>query len=160
MVGVGNPWSYLATYGSDFEPQEEVVHSQVSFSSFQLLGLTSLGHLEGEDEADLKGDAAYTSLQGEDVYSSDDNVTPFAKARFLSRMTFWWLNSVMKRGKKKVLEDNDIPLLRWEDRANTCYLEFMEQLNRQKEKGSSNPSILSTIFSWLLGADKGINNIH
>ncbi|GAB4834511.1 hypothetical protein Ancab_032768 [Ancistrocladus abbreviatus] len=124
--------------GSDSEPQEEVVHSQASFSSFQLLGLTSLctfsirkailnkavsvkaildillflgvvlllsstfkGHLEGEDEADLKADAAYTPLQGEDVYSSDDNVTPFAKAGFLSRMAFWWLNLVMKKGQKE-----------------------------------------------------------
>ncbi|GAB4834503.1 hypothetical protein Ancab_032760 [Ancistrocladus abbreviatus] len=113
-----------------------------------LLSCAFRGHLDGEDEADLKGDAAYTPLQGEDVYSSDFNVTPFAKAGFLSRMTFWWLNSVMKKGKKKVLEDNDIPLLRCEDRAKTCYLEFMEQLNRRKEKGSSSPSILSTIFSW------------
>ncbi|CAJ1953020.1 unnamed protein product [Sphenostylis stenocarpa] len=36
------------------------------------------------------------------------NVTPFAKAGFFSRMSFWWLNSLMKRGKEKTLQDEDM----------------------------------------------------
>ncbi|MCL7033975.1 hypothetical protein MKW94_011200, partial [Papaver nudicaule] len=69
--------------------------------------------------------------------------TPFAKAGFLSRMSFWWLNPLMKKGKRKILEDDDIPLLRKIDRAETCYLLFMEQLKKQKQ---AKPSILWAII--------------
>ncbi|GAB2278761.1 hypothetical protein Dimus_013436 [Dionaea muscipula] len=88
-------------------------------------------------------------LQGEDVYGNDDNVTPFSKAGILSRITFWWMNPLMKMGKQKVLENDDIPKLRLKDQAKTCYLEFMDQLNK-KEKGWGSPdaSILYTILSW------------
>ncbi|XP_026440508.1 ABC transporter C family member 10-like [Papaver somniferum] len=59
--------------------------------------------------------------------------TQFAKAGFLSRMSFWWLNPLMKKGKKKKLEDDDIPILRKIDRAESCYLLFTEQLKKQKQ---------------------------
>ncbi|KAI7988581.1 ABC transporter C family member 10 [Camellia lanceoleosa] len=78
----------------------------------------------------------------------DDNVTPFAKAGFLSRLSFWWLNPLLKKGKEKILEDKEIPKLRQTDQAETCYFRFMEQLSKRKEKGTPNPSILSTIFFW------------
>ncbi|RZC84953.1 hypothetical protein C5167_047738 [Papaver somniferum] len=72
--------------------------------------------------------------------------TPFAKAGFLSKMTFWWLNSLMKSGKEKTLTDADIPQLRKVDRAETCYLLFMDQLNSRKQTDASEPpSILWTI---------------
>ncbi|XP_021818604.1 ABC transporter C family member 10-like [Prunus avium] len=97
-------------------------------------------------------DAFYTPLQGaesdvKDDISSNGNVTPFEKAGLFSTMTFWWLNPLMKKGKQKILEDEDIPLLRQADQARTWYLKFMEQLNKRKEGGSSDtPSILSIIF--------------
>ncbi|RZC84956.1 hypothetical protein C5167_047734 [Papaver somniferum] len=69
--------------------------------------------------------------------------SPFAKAGFLSKLSFWWLNPLMKKGKKKALEDDDIPMLRKKDRAETCYLMFMEQLKKQKQTG---PSILWAII--------------
>ncbi|XP_026426274.1 ABC transporter C family member 10-like [Papaver somniferum] len=75
----------------------------------------------------------------------DTNVrsdTPFAKAGFLSKLLFWWLNPLMKQGKKKTLEDDDIPMLRKTDRAETCYLLFVEQLKKQKKP---KPSILWAI---------------
>ncbi|KAK9276061.1 hypothetical protein L1049_005592 [Liquidambar formosana] len=105
-----------------------------------------------ETDPNIGTDAFYTPLQGEEPngsskINSDDNVTPFAKAGFLSRMSFWWLNPLMKKGKEKTLEDKDIPQLRRADRAQICYLMFMEQLSKQKQKSSSDlPSILSTIF--------------
>lgn len=52
----------------------------------------------------------------------------------------------MKKGKKKTLEDEDIPKLRKKDRAETCYLLFMEQLNKQK---LSKPSIAPSVF-WAI----------
>ncbi|THF96946.1 hypothetical protein TEA_016444 [Camellia sinensis var. sinensis] len=78
----------------------------------------------------------------------DDNVTPFAKAGFLSRLSFWWLNPLLKKGKEKILEDKEIPKLRQTDKAETCYFRFMEQLSKRKEKGTPNPPILSTILFW------------
>nr|KYP49508.1 ABC transporter C family member 10 [Cajanus cajan] len=74
-------------------------------------------------------------------------VTPFAKAGLLSRMLFWWLNPLMKRGQEKTLQDEDIPKLQESDQAECCYLSFVEQLNKQKGKESlSQSSILWTII--------------
>jgi ATP-binding cassette subfamily C (CFTR/MRP) protein 2 len=70
-------------------------------------------------------------------------VTPFAKAGFLGRMSFWWLNPLMKIGRKKTLEDEDIPKLREADRAENCYMLFLEQLNKKK---GAKPSILKAII--------------
>ncbi|KAF7847338.1 hypothetical protein BT93_L3072 [Corymbia citriodora subsp. variegata] len=62
-------------------------------------------------------------------------------------MSFWWLNSLMKRGREKTLEEEDIPKLREADRAESCYTAFLEQLNKQKiADPSSQPSILRTII--------------
>uniref|UniRef100_A0A2N9GWU5 ABC-type xenobiotic transporter n=1 Tax=Fagus sylvatica TaxID=28930 RepID=A0A2N9GWU5_FAGSY len=78
---------------------------------------------------------------------SEGLVTPFAKAGFFSRMSFWWLNPLMKRGRKKTLEDEDIPKLREEDQAENCNLLFLEQLNKQKRaEPSSQTSILRAII--------------
>jgi ATP-binding cassette subfamily C (CFTR/MRP) protein 2 len=101
---------------------------------------------EGVDESSL-----YTPLNGEasDVSKSDSvgPVTLFAKAGFFSRISFWWLNPLMKRGRERTLEDEDIPKLREADRAESCYLLFLEQLNKQKQaEPSSQPSILRTII--------------
>ncbi|XP_026444930.1 ABC transporter C family member 10-like isoform X2 [Papaver somniferum] len=57
--------------------------------------------------------------------------TPFVKAGLLSRLSFWWLNPLIKKGKHKNLEDDDIPMLRNSDRASTCYVLFMQQQQRQ-----------------------------
>ncbi|KAI3865584.1 hypothetical protein MKX03_036854 [Papaver bracteatum] len=73
--------------------------------------------------------------------------TPFAKAGFLSKMTFWWLNPLMKSGKEKTLNDADIPLLRKVDRAKSCYMLFTDRINSQKQTNASEPpSILWTMF--------------
>ncbi|XP_011022564.1 PREDICTED: ABC transporter C family member 10-like isoform X2 [Populus euphratica] len=78
--------------------------------------------------------------------SSDDNVTPFSKAGLFSTISFWWLNPLMKKGKKKILEDEDIPQLRPADQARTCYLLYLEQLSKWKEKGSSDPPSMWSIL--------------
>ncbi|KAF3969515.1 hypothetical protein CMV_006690 [Castanea mollissima] len=53
---------------------------------------------------------------------SNDNVTPFAKAGFLSKMSIWWLNPLTKHNKDKIFQANDIPQSQQEDQAQTCYL--------------------------------------
>ncbi|CAL5367442.1 unnamed protein product [Camellia sinensis] len=94
-------------------------------------------------------ETGYTPLNGEANGSTKTEpvtINPFSKAGFLSIMSFWWLNPLMKRGKEKTLNNEDIPKLREEDRAEACYLLFMEQLNKQKQiDPSSQPSIWRTI---------------
>ncbi|XP_060206911.1 ABC transporter C family member 10-like isoform X3 [Lycium barbarum] len=77
---------------------------------------------------------------------SKENTTPFAKAGIFSRMSFFWLNDLLKKGKEKTLNDEDIPELRLEDQAGTLYSLFKEQVNKRKENTSyARPSVFSAI---------------
>ncbi|KAI9174448.1 hypothetical protein LWI28_017471 [Acer negundo] len=104
------------------------------------------GHDHVDTDLDNNIDGYYTLLQSEGIRSSD-NVTPFAEAGFFSTMSFWWLNPLVKKGKEKILENEDIPELRSADQAQTCYSIYMEQMNKWKQKGSSDsPSMLLVIL--------------
>ncbi|VAI82713.1 unnamed protein product [Triticum turgidum subsp. durum] len=88
------------------------------------------------------------SLTDEEVADSESQVTPFAKAGVFSKMSFWWLNPLMKVGYKKPLEDKDMPLLGATDRACNQYSMFMEKLNGKKQSSShATPSFFWTIVS-------------
>ncbi|PRQ17504.1 putative xenobiotic-transporting ATPase [Rosa chinensis] len=102
-------------------------------------------HVDNALDTPLLG--AESDIAGE-ITSNHDNVTPFAKAGLFSRMSFWWLNPLLKKGKGKILENEDIPQLREADQARTLYLMFKEEVQKRKENISSDdePSILSTIF--------------
>lgn len=121
----------------------------LSFPGAILVLLYAFKGLKYEETAPL-----YMPLQGQETVSgqkidADENVTPFARAGILSKMSFWWLNPLMKKGKRKTLHEKDIPQLRREDRAETCYLLFLEQLSKQtKKKSSEFHSIFSTLFNW------------
>ncbi|KAK4838530.1 hypothetical protein QYF36_014500 [Acer negundo] len=106
-----------------------------------------------QEESDVKisEGGLYEHLNGEangiSKMDSVGEVSQFANAGFFSKMSFWWLNSLLKRGREKTLEDEDIPDLREEDRAESCYSVFLDHLNKQKQKEpSSQPSILKTII--------------
>ncbi|KAL7183675.1 hypothetical protein ACSBR2_025956 [Camellia fascicularis] len=89
-----------------------------------------------------------SEVNGSSRTESVATITPFAKARFFNKMTFWWLNPLMKRGREKTLEDEDLPKLREEDQAQAFYLLFREKFNEQKQLNpSSQPSVLWTIVS-------------
>ncbi|GLJ25991.1 hypothetical protein SUGI_0498560 [Cryptomeria japonica] len=77
---------------------------------------------------------------------SNPEVTPFAKAGIFGRMTFWWLNSLLSKGRKRPLEENDLPQVCEEDQAENSFLRFTEELVRQKQK---NPSVNPSVF-WAL----------
>ncbi|KAM3195238.1 hypothetical protein ACQJBY_071375 [Aegilops geniculata] len=88
------------------------------------------------------------SLTDEEVADSESQVTPFAKAGVFSKMSFWWLNPLMKMGNKKPLEDKDMPLLGATDRACNQYSMFMEKLNGKKQSSShATPSFFWTTVS-------------
>ncbi|XP_059276296.1 ABC transporter C family member 10-like isoform X1 [Lycium ferocissimum] len=77
---------------------------------------------------------------------SKENTTPFAKAGIFSRLSFFWLNDLLKKGKEKTLNDEDIPELRLEDQAGTLYSLFKEQVNKRKENTSyARSSVFSAI---------------
>ncbi|GAB4858401.1 Multidrug resistance-associated protein 7 [Ancistrocladus abbreviatus] len=116
-----------------------------------LLLCTYKGYRHGESGNCVNGSTLYTPLIGEDNSSSKldyvATVTPFAKAGLFSKILFWWLNPLMKRGREKTLEDEDMPKLRDVDQAEACYLEFMERFNEQIQvERSSHPSVLRTII--------------
>ncbi|XP_015878173.3 ABC transporter C family member 10-like [Ziziphus jujuba] len=105
------------------------------------------GSIDEERDENAIQNGLYTPLHEANGIIKRDSVTPFAKAGFFGRMSFWWLNSLMKRGREKTLNDEDIPELREVDRAESCYLSFLEQLEKQKRTDPSfQPSILKTII--------------
>ncbi|KAF9611151.1 hypothetical protein IFM89_027237 [Coptis chinensis] len=121
------------------------------FNSAVMLLLCAFRNEYEETGQTIKGNGVYTHLNGEtdgsSITDSDTNISPFAKAGFFSTMSFWWLNPLMKMGKEKTLEDEDIPQMREVDCAKSCYSLFMEQLNIQRQIRPSNPpSILWTII--------------
>ncbi|KAF7821792.1 ABC transporter C family member 10-like [Senna tora] len=109
------------------------------------------GYINYEETNNNADESLYAPLNGE---SNDpgkttylNHVTPFSNAGFFSKMSFWWLNPLMEKGKEKTLEDEDIPKLRDADKAGSCYLVFLDQLNAQKQKDPSlQPSVLRTII--------------
>jgi ATP-binding cassette subfamily C (CFTR/MRP) protein 2 len=120
--------------------------------AIMLLLCASQEHKYVETDLQISHYALNPSLKGEEASDivencSNDNVTPFSKAGFLSKMSFWWLNPLMKHGKDKILKEDEIPQLRQEDRAQACYLMFKEQLSKRKQKGTYDmPSMVSVIF--------------
>ena len=134
------------------EESVEIVLNVLSLPGAILLLLcTYKGYKYGETDKIINGSGLYTPLNGEPNGSAKTdsvrNVTHYAKAGFFSRMSFWWLNPLMKRGTEKTLESEDIPKLREQDRAENCYLQFLEELIKQKQiEPSSQPSILRVIL--------------
>ncbi|XP_065868728.1 ABC transporter C family member 10 [Euphorbia lathyris] len=104
-----------------------------------------------QEEIDDSEGGLYAPLNGEASGISKINsvvqVTAFARAGLFSKLSFWWLNAMMKEGREKTLEDEDIPKLREADTAESCYMLFLEQLDKQKQsEPSSQPSLLRTII--------------
>lgn len=126
------------------------VYFRIALDILSLLGACLLLFFTYKNHGDGNQSDLYAPLNGA---ASNDNkldslasVTPFSRARVFSKMSFWWLNPLMKKGKEKTLDDEDIPKLREDDQAESCYLMFVEQFNKQKQVASSaQPSVLKTI---------------
>ncbi|XVE64741.1 hypothetical protein DITRI_Ditri07aG0125600 [Diplodiscus trichospermus] len=110
------------------------------------------GHSSNDTAWDSNFDACYAPLQGQEYDSTNDinsnhDITYFAKAGLLSKMSFWWLNPLLKKGREKILENKDIPTLQQACRAQACYSKSMDQLSKEKQRRSSgSPSMLSIIM--------------
>ncbi|XP_073120806.1 ABC transporter C family member 10-like [Henckelia pumila] len=79
--------------------------------------------------------------------NDDSGLNPFTKAGFFSKLTFFWLNPLMKRGTEKTLLDYDIPGLDAVDREESCYVSYSEILSKRKQSDRlSECEILKTIL--------------
>jgi ATP-binding cassette subfamily C (CFTR/MRP) protein 2 len=122
----------------------EAALNVLSFSGAILLLLCTYKAFKCKDANREINETLYAPLNEVDPIR---NVTPFSKAGFFSKISFWWLNPLMKSGRDKTLLDEDIPKLREFDRAKSCYLSFVEQLNKQKQhESSSYSSVFWTII--------------
>ncbi|ORX52502.1 hypothetical protein BCR36DRAFT_324258 [Piromyces finnis] len=72
--------------------------------------------------------------------------TPYTKASWLSRITYWWANPIFITGYNRPLQDNDLYLLdpKFEEKklADNFYKEWDKELIKRKD----NPSILKTFI--------------
>ncbi|KAL6591713.1 P-loop containing nucleoside triphosphate hydrolase protein [Neocallimastix sp. 'constans'] len=72
--------------------------------------------------------------------------TPYTKASFLSRITYWWINPLFTTGHRRPLEDNDLYLLdpKFEEKKLTenFYREWNKELIKRKDK----PNIVKTFI--------------
>ncbi|KAL9237367.1 hypothetical protein vseg_011924 [Gypsophila vaccaria] len=132
----------------------KVILDILSFVGASLLMLSTFYRYKHEASCETDdGSTLYTALKAEDdgicsTLDSDVKCTPFSKVGLLSTMSFWWLNSLMKLGKTKTLSDEDIPKLHDSDGAESCYLQFMDELIKQKQQETSvQPSLLWTIIA-------------
>ncbi|XP_072977430.1 ABC transporter C family member 10-like [Typha angustifolia] len=137
--------------------EEKKTSVKACLDVFSLPGAVLLlvyGYKQGrnEERSETFDDTLYKPLnsgrQASEI-ESEQCVTPFASAGFLSKMSFWWLNPLLKKGYAKPLEEKEIPRLDPLDRAESCYSLFMEKLNSEKQRnhGTRSSSILWTIVS-------------
>ncbi|CAN1264234.1 ABC transporter C family member 10 [Linum perenne] len=123
----------------------KIVADVLSFPGALLLMICAYNaHSSSEEEFEAENGSLYAPLNGESngEKHDDDVAPPFSKAGILGTLSFWWLNPLMKLGRERTLEEEDVPNLRQADRAETCYMVFQEQLSKEKQ---SQPSLLWTI---------------
>ncbi|CAI0546361.1 unnamed protein product [Linum tenue] len=120
----------------------KVVADVLSLPGAFVLVLCAYKALDSNEEAE---NGLYAPLNGCNGVEKDELTTPFAKAGIFGTLSFWWLNPLMKIGREKTLEETDIPKLRHADRAETCYMDFLEQLSNEKPSQQQPPSLLWTI---------------
>ncbi|GLT78147.1 hypothetical protein SLA2020_496930 [Shorea laevis] len=142
--------SSLQEAATDRTISVKIILDILSFPGSLSLLFCAFKQHDSVDTYPVNADACYTPLQGKDPDATGQiascPVTPFAKAGFFSKMSFWWLNPLMKKGREKILEQQDIPKLREADRAQTCYLMYVEQLRKHKQKERTDPPSLFSIL--------------
>ncbi|KAG5577309.1 hypothetical protein H5410_057443 [Solanum commersonii] len=127
------------------------IYSIVAFLLAMFLCITSLWKFRYDDgnviEKSEYDETFYKPLQEFEDGIDSYEITPFANAGFLGKLSFVWLNPLIKKGKKKILEDVDVPHLRSADGSRTCFDLFNEQVETLKRKDPlGRPSILMAIL--------------
>lgn len=68
----------------------------------------------------------------QDAFDSERSESHFSKAGCFSKLSFWWMNRLVKKGYQKPLEEKDVPLLGVADEAGTQYSMFVEKINARQ----------------------------
>ncbi|KAI3935666.1 hypothetical protein MKW98_022674 [Papaver atlanticum] len=129
-----------------------IILDSLSLPGAVLLLLCTLERYKLEDIN--SNDFLYTPLNSESNVHAETNTdsriseTRFAEAGLLSKATFWWLNPLLTKGKSQTLSNEDIPQLQKVDRAESCYLLFTENLNKQKQLCASKPPSVLWAIVW------------
>ncbi|KAK9324473.1 P-loop containing nucleoside triphosphate hydrolase protein [Lipomyces orientalis] len=72
-------------------------------------------------------------------------MTPEARANFISKLYFWWMNDLMKTGYARPLEDNDVPLVEPNRTAKVMTEKFLANLEKHKQKGHKKNLVVRAI---------------
>ncbi|CAJ1950915.1 unnamed protein product [Sphenostylis stenocarpa] len=113
-----------------FEMVQWLVHFLLLFCSFQNLGCFVTFRSIQEDIASLS-----EPLIAQKVETTQ---TQLGRATLLSKLTFSWVNSLLRLGYSKPLAVEDIPSLLPEDEANLAYRDFMHAWESVVRESSNN----------------------
>ncbi|KAG5577352.1 hypothetical protein H5410_057486, partial [Solanum commersonii] len=141
-------WKFRYDDGNVIESIEVILNS-LSFLGAILLIYSGFKESEydGTRGVDLCDEIFYKPIQEFEDEINSYEITPFANAGSLGKLSFVWLNPLMKKGKEKILEDVDVPHLRSADGSRTCFDLFNEQVEMLKRKDPlGRPSILMAIL--------------
>uniref|UniRef100_A0A803M010 ABC-type xenobiotic transporter n=1 Tax=Chenopodium quinoa TaxID=63459 RepID=A0A803M010_CHEQI len=125
----------------------------LSFLGAGLLLLCTYRRYKNEGMASDGNNTLYIPLNVEEkgLRETDlaSQITPFSTAGLLSVMSFCWLKPLLKLGKEKTLQEDDVPKLRDIDRAGSCYLQFLDQVSKRKQENElpSESTILWSIVA-------------
>ena len=123
-----------------FEMLQWLVHFLLLFCSFQNLGYFVASQSNQEDNTSLS-----EPLIAQKVETTQ---TQLGRATLLSKLTFSWVNSLLRLGYSKLLALEDIPFLLPEDEANLAYQAFMhawEPLVRDNSNNNNKNSVLWSV---------------
>ncbi|XP_018439514.1 ABC transporter C family member 6 isoform X2 [Raphanus sativus] len=118
-----------------YKKQELVFHSVVS----ELVGVCAGLFLccsclwkkgeEGERRrTNLLEEPLLSSGESSESDSCDEATTPFAKAGFLSLVSFSWMSPLVTLGNEKIIDSNDVPQVDSSDRAKNLFRVFRSKL--------------------------------
>jgi len=107
-------------------------------------------------------------LRDDDIHDEDSKVTskqqisPEYQANFISRLTFWWFNSIVMKGFKKPLDIEDIYAMPHADTAQELHTYFSKTWNEEKNSRDNDANKISllraltrafglrVLFGWFL----------
>lgn len=79
-------------------------------------------------------------------------VNPKAKAGFLSRLTFWWMNGLFLTGSERPLENHDLYPLLEEDRTEKLTEKLQQEFNKLKDlPGNKRTRLLKALIYMFPG---------
>jgi len=123
-----------------FEMLQWLVHFLLLFCSLQNLGYFATSQSDQKDTTSLS-----EPLIAQKVETTQ---TQLGRATLLSKLTFSWVNSLLKLGYSKPLALEDIPFLLPEDKANLAYQAFMhswESLVRESNDNNNKNLVLWSV---------------